>query len=357
MAGAAWQHAQWQLFDRHEVARYVPREPAPALPWHDKRLNECPRRRPRRCARSQRRSEVGWWRRSSAFATAKHGCPRAASFNSPSMAICSASVRAIECACWVNWVAPPLNPGEFYFAAHARVDRQLVRMQSSSPDCITVVERANPWRPRGVINAVRAAGKRLVREFVESQRAGLAAAILLGARKGITAEETEPYLLAGTVHVLVVSGLNVASLATGFYALMQIGGLSRRAGVILIISFVVLYALVAEAQPPVVRAAVLAIILGVTVWVGRRGAAFNSLAAAAIVVLVINSSELFRVGTQLSFLAMAALIWVGSWSQRWTSFSPPCDLGPCEQLELHSVGPLGWWSRRWLFGLLRCRYC
>ena len=76
-------------------------------------------------------------------------------------------------------------------------------------------------------------------------------------------------------------------------------------------AIVIGYALLAEAQPPVVRSAVVGVLFCLAAWTGRRGAAFNSLFAAALVVLAINPSDLFRAGPQLSFLAVAALIWVG----------------------------------------------
>ena len=74
------------------------------------------------------------------------------------------------------------------------------------------------------------------------------------------------------------------------------------------------YTLLAELQPPVVRAAVFGILLCVAAWTGRRGVAFNSLAAAALIVLAINPADLFRPGPQLSFLAVITLVWIGQWS-------------------------------------------
>ena len=109
------------------------------------------------------------------------------------------------------------------------------------------------------------------------QRAGLAAAILLGAREGLPYEETEPYLQTGTIHVLVVSGMNVAILAYGLVVLMRMGWLPRRIGLSVIVAVVVIYTLLAEAQPPVVRAAVLGVLGCMAIWIGRRGVAFNSL--------------------------------------------------------------------------------
>ncbi|HJQ78623.1 MAG TPA: ComEC/Rec2 family competence protein [Lacipirellulaceae bacterium] len=207
---------------------------------------------------------------------------------------------------------PPQNPGEFDFAAHARADRQLARMRSTAPECVTILGPGSRWSASQALDALRNGGKRIVHQHVGPQHAALASAILLGAREGLHYDQTEPYLVTGTIHVLVVSGVNVAILAVGLLGLMRMGWISRRTSLAIIIVVVIGYALVAEVQPPVVRAAVLGILICIAAWTGRRGAGFNSLACAAIVVLAINPADLFRPGPQLSFLAVATLIWVGT---------------------------------------------
>jgi competence protein ComEC len=153
-----------------------------------------------------------------------------------------------------------------------------------------------------------------------------------------------PYVLTGTIHVLVVSGLNVAILAAGLFASMRFGLLSRRVGLALIMLVVVLYALVAESQPPVVRAAVVAVLMCLAGWIGRRGVAFNSLAAAALVVLAINPADLFRPGTQLSFLAVATLIWIGP-----RSFARQRE--PADRLDQMLAALRPWYRRAGTFAL------
>ena len=164
--------------------------------------------------------------------------------------------------------------------------------------------------------SLRLSAKQRVRSLIGPKHAGLAAAILLGAREGLPYEATESYLVTGTVHVLVVSGMNVAILAAGLLAMMRLGWMPRRAGLCLIMAVVVAYALLAEAQPPVVRAAVFSVLMCVAAWSGRHGVGFNSIFAAALVVIAINPNDLFSAGPQLSFLAVGALIGIGMWIER-----------------------------------------
>ena len=75
----------------------------------------------------------------------------------------------------------------------------------------------------------------------------------------------------------------------------------------------------------------------IAIWLGRRGVAFNSLFAAALVVLAINPNDLFRAGPQLSFLAVAVLIWFGHWA--WCHLANAGSVGP----DSESVQP--WYER------------
>jgi competence protein ComEC len=317
LAAAGWHHLQWHLFDRHEIARYAGVEPAPAcveaIARETPQRVPAPKPTPLRAIpgseRSRLRVEIVRIRDGTTWRTVSGDCQ----LTTEGHLLGVHAGDRLRIFGRLARVHAPLNPGEFDFAAHLRADRQLVRLQTSAPESVIVAVRNAGWRPEWILDSMRGSAKRLVRRFVGPETADLAMAILLGSREGLTAEETEPYLLTGTIHVLVVSGLNVAILAAGLYGLMRVGWLPRRTGLAVIITVVVVYALVAEAQPPVMRAAVFAVLICIGAWTGRRGVAFNSMAAAALVVLAVNPAELFRAGPQLSFLAVGALIWIATW--------------------------------------------
>jgi competence protein ComEC len=342
LCGASWHDARWNYFDRWEVGRYAAYEPAPACVLAVARETPgrvpAPRPTPLRAIPGNERTRLDV-----ELIAVRHGTAWR-----PAAGICQLTieghllgVRAGDRLRIFGQLAkpsPPMNPGEFDFAAHGRADRRMSRLRSSAPECVSVMKRAQGGGAGGVLEAVRGGGRRMVRSYVGPDRAGLAGAILLGTREGLTAEDTLPYLLTGTIHVLVVSGLNVAILAMVLMGFMRVGLVSRRAGLAVVILVVVLYAMVAESQPPVVRAAVLAVLVCVAAWIGRRGVAFNSLAAAALIVLAMNPCDLFRPGPQLSFLAVATLIWVGDWARRR-------QLGPKDRLEEMQASLRPWYIR------------
>ena len=109
--------------------------------------------------------------------------------------------------------------------------------------------------------------------------------------------------------------------------------LTRR-GLLVVAVVTIAYTLLTGARPPVVRATVLVLIMCLAYALARRPTPYNSLAAAALLVLALNPAELFRVGAQLSFLAVATIMFVGT---------PIWRLGePDDQLDrlLREVKPL-----------------
>ena len=122
-----------------------------------------------------------------------------------------------------------------------------------------------------------------------------------------------------------------------------------------------LYALVTGGSPPVVRATVAVLLVCGARLIGRRPLGFNLLAAAALVVLAINPSELFHAGAQLSFLGMAVLIVLNAQpavvsdpldrliarSRPWLVRGCRVRSPPRRAIWQSSAWPCGWWSVRW----------
>ena len=201
----------------------------------------------------------------------------------------------------------PLNPGGFDLAWHRRCDRQLFQLEADFPDSITVLATGSLWNWRRLLGAVRDPCQELLWGYLRQRQAGLATALLLGAREHVDRERTEPFVTTGTVHLLAISGVHVGILALGFWWIARLLALRRTVAIGGAIAFVVVYALLTDARPPVVRAAILVVAFCLARLSARRASGFNALAAAAIAVSAWNPASLFQAGTQLSFLAVATI--------------------------------------------------
>jgi competence protein ComEC len=203
--------------------------------------------------------------------------------------------------------SPPLNPGEPDFALFERAERRLCRLQVESSACICILKKGSHVSVTYWLNRVRDYCDANLWRYVSHHRAGLAAAVLLGTREQIDPQRNEDFMTTGTVHLLSISGLHVGILAYGFWLIARLGWLSRKKTLVSAMLFVVLYAMLTDARPPVVRASVLICVVCTARFFGRQALNFNTLAAAGIVVLGLNPSSFFQAGTQLSFLAVATM--------------------------------------------------
>lgn len=116
---------------------------------------------------------------------------------------------------------------------------------------------------------------------------------------------------AGMAHVLALSGFHagvVALLAMWLTRPMLLGRSGRRLRVVVVLCAVWGFAWLGGMSASLMRASVMISLLLVSRCIGRYSSPVNSLAVAAIVILLWRPSALYDVGFQLSFAAVAGIL-------------------------------------------------
>ncbi len=131
--------------------------------------------------------------------------------------------------------------------------------------------------------------------------------LLVGDDSGVDDAWTENYRRTGTYHALVISGLHVTLLAGMVLLLLRVCGLRAGPALALAAVFAWLYALVAGASAPVMRAAAGMTMFFLCRWFYRKARILNLLAAVAIAFLIADPDALFDTSFQLSFLSVAVI--------------------------------------------------
>ena len=326
-SGAAWHHCRWSLFDRDEIGLaagqvagpaaiegYVTGGPRriPALPYDPLRMFSTPERMRVDLEVTSIRNDDVW--RTSAGRTTMFVSGYLDDVRPGDRVRIFGQLAASQ---------PPANPGSYDFAERARVDRRLCSLSAEFPECVTKLESGG-WSVARLLESFRAGGNALLWRNLRPGRSGLAAAMFLGDREELQPDETQAFLETGTIHLLVISGLNVGILAGCLLLAMRAALVPRRWALGMVALASVLYAATTDAQPPVVRATVMVLVGCTALTLARRPVAYNSIAAAGLIVLAINPAELFQSGTQLSFLCVAALAWLAE-RQRHRPAADPLD--------------------------------
>ncbi len=324
--GGAWHHDCWQLFSTEELGRCARQESQPVMV--EVAAETSPRRVPAPSPDPLRTMAIG--ERTQLMVCVLR--VRDGHTWRPAAGAARLSVEGhlldvqvgdvLQVAAHFQRPSSPQNPGEFDFAARRRAQRQLCQLTAHFPDCVRVVSRGSKWSPQRQLAAVRERCHDALWKYLQERQASLATAVLLGVREELLAEQTQEFFYTGTIHILSISGMHVGVLAFGFWWLTRLFAMRRRVSLLAAAAFVVAYTLLTEAEPPVVRATVLIVLVCLARWWGRRSSGFNVLAAAALAILSWNPVELFQIGSQLSFLAVATIYYFTRRGTRATADDP-----------------------------------
>jgi len=162
----------------------------------------------------------------------------------------------------------------------------------------------------GVADRLRAHVESTLASGTTGERRALLVGIVLGEDAGIEAAQRDAFEASGLMHLLAVSGQNMAITALGVVAVARVVGVGRLVGEGVAILVVLSYALAVGWQPSVVRAAVAGVLASLAWIVARPQDRWHALAVGALVLLCWLPSSALEPGFQLSFAAVAAIFLV-----------------------------------------------
>jgi len=235
------------------------------------------------------------------------------------------------------------NPGAYDFEAaqfqrgvmargYIRETRYNQRLPSSRLDPILNMSR---WR-YALASKIDEAGKEL-------QNIGLIKALVIGERQGISNEQWELFTATGTNHLVVISGLHVGFVALCIWQLVNrllrlwprllLYLPAQHGAALAAIAAAALYSLLAGFSLPTQRALIMVTVLMWARLSGRQTRPGDSLALAALIIVLADPLAMVTAGFWLSFMAVASLFvvfagfnrqpemaaqhwWEHSW-QRW----------------------------------------
>ena len=169
-----------------------------------------------------------------------------------------------------------------------------------------VIESAEEGLFGSMVVGARRGVRRFCREVVGGEEGDIVRGLILGERDDIDQTTKEWFRQSGTIHILSVSGLHVGVVLVLLFTLSSwIPG--RWPGVVLLAGALTFCLALTGGPPSIQRAVTMAVAVAVARSSGRLVRPLNTLAAAALVVLVVDPSELFDPGFQYSFASVLAI--------------------------------------------------
>lgn len=212
---------------------------------------------------------------------------------------------------WLARPGGPRNPGAYDWRRH--LHRQGVHARLTCDHLESVRVEAVETSP-GVADRLRRLrsffrGRLLEGAFDESDESGgIVSAVVLGERSAVGNAMNEVFRRTGCTHFLAASGMNVAWLGLLVVAATWTLNLHYRLSAILTAATLILYAILAEPEPSILRAVIIGLLACAGVYLRGGPNSLNWLAASAVLLLLIDPFNLFRPAFQLSFIAVAAVV-------------------------------------------------
>lgn len=150
-----------------------------------------------------------------------------------------------------------------------------------------------------------------VMDRLMGEDSALMKALLLAERSDLPEETTRAFRDSGIAHVLSVSGLHTGLLVIVLLALLRWLRLGPGGQMAVIALFLLMYCRMLDFAAPVVRAAILSLMLLGARLFHRRSDPLTSLALAFLLILAARPLDVYQAGFQLSFLAVLGIFTLG----------------------------------------------
>ena len=216
----------------------------------------------------------------------------------------------VQMYCLLNKFNPPTNPGEFdmakymarngVFLAGSADSRQAIELLSS--DATGLFTKAKSWLSRVAVNAL------LGGPYPQTQSESLLLALVLGYRTNIDKDTYTAFRKTGLLHFVCLSGMNFAMVIGFVWWVCKTAGLMKPGRAIVCTIAAVLFLMVVPENAPALRAAIICFAFCASFIFRRNSNSFNSLALAAVVLLLIKPTGIFQADWQLSFVSVLGIL-------------------------------------------------
>lgn len=223
--------------------------------------------------------------------------------------------------------SPPRNPGEFDYAGWLRAQGVAAVVRADGGGALEVRGKGSPGPVERVAAWLRARFLAGVRRHLPGVEGAVVEGMVLGIRTGLPAGVEDAFRRSGLVHLLAVSGSNVALVAGVAGRLLRWTGVKPALAGSLLGTWV--FAAAASGGASVGRAAVMATVVLLGRLLGRPHNPLNSLAVAVVVLTAANPCAWEDPGFWLSVAATAGILGV---APRPEEAAPPGRSGPAAGL-------------------------
>lgn len=214
---------------------------------------------------------------------------------------------------YINEIEEPKNPNEFNYKNYLKYHN--IHFQTYvKTEFYTLSNKAKNKNIVALVGKFKEHLQKIIDKYIygENERA-VVSALLLGNRNLLNEDILKSFSSSGATHILAVSGLHVGIFFTLLSLIFRKLRNSKRFWLlhpIIIILFIWFYVLLTGGSPSVMRAALMYSLMAISISLDEYFSIYNTIAASAIILIVINPFIVTEVGFQLSYFAVIGIIYL-----------------------------------------------
>jgi competence protein ComEC len=202
------------------------------------------------------------------------------------------------------------NPGQFNYRQYLAQNDISRIIQISSADSIVILQmNAGSWFQSQIILPIKRYCQGVFNAHLDFSSVAVMNALILGEKQDIDRRTIENFQQVGVVHVLAISGLHVGYVIIFVFTFLSFLHLSQNFRTIMLAGVLLIYIILVDFKPPVMRASLMALFYLWGRLIERKISTGNLLAAAAFIILLFEPRELYNPGFQFSFAAVISIIY------------------------------------------------
>lgn len=208
---------------------------------------------------------------------------------------------------------PPANPGARDWALQNRRAGIHAALSTDHAAAVVTTRRQASQGPAGILDSFRRRAIRfLLNESAleDDPAAGVLTAMVLGQRSRVDQTLNEAFIRTGAAHFLAASGLHVGWLALIGWWFARLVGMSNRQCAAIVALLIIVYVLLAEPRPSILRAGTIGVLACLGIYRSGQSNTLNWLAASAILLLMMNPTDVFRPAFQFSYVAVLSIVYL-----------------------------------------------
>jgi competence protein ComEC len=210
------------------------------------------------------------------------------------------------------------NPGGFDYQRYMAF-KKVWGSAYVSAHKLTLVEKNVGKGVGAIISGARHRISNLIDQIGDKEQQGVLKALIVGDRNAISPELRTSFNRVGAGHLLAISGLHIGIIATASFLFFKwilshirfflLNAWTKKGAVILSMVPVLVYGLLSGMSPSTQRAVIMVIVFLMAFLFEREHDLINTLAMAAMMILIIHPPSVFSISFQFSFAAVLAIIY------------------------------------------------